>query len=89
MPYKFCRKRLREFLQAKVEQRAPQIGLATDSKAKPEVLNITAALKQSMHAKGRVKVRDAARRRMGKASEEEKLRPRAARPKPSRRRTAH
>jgi NADPH-dependent ferric siderophore reductase len=62
---------LREFLQTKVEQRAPQIGLATDSKAKPEVLNITAALKQSMHAKGRVKVRDAARRRMGNASEGE------------------
>src|ERR1044071_718917 len=56
---------LRELLQAKVEERAPQIEVATESKAKPEVVNIMAALKESMLAKGREKVRDAVRRRMG------------------------
>jgi non-homologous end joining protein Ku len=30
---------LRELLQAKVEQRAPQIEIATEGKAKPEVVN--------------------------------------------------
>ena len=80
---------LRELLRAKIEQRAPQIEVATEGKAKPEVVNIMAALKQSMEAKGRAKVRDAVRRRMGKAAEEEKPRPRASRPRPSSRRTAH
>ena len=79
---------LRELLRAKVEQRAPQIEVAAEGKAKPEVVNIMAALKESMHAKGRAKVRDAVHRRMGKPSEQEKPRPRA-RPRPSPRRTAH
>jgi DNA end-binding protein Ku len=80
---------LREFLQAKVEERAPQIEVATEGKAKPEVVNIMAALKESMQAKGRAKVRDAVRRRIGKPSEEEKPRPQTSRPRPSPRRTAH
>jgi DNA end-binding protein Ku len=80
---------LRELLQAKVEQRAPHIEVSTEVKAKPEVINIMAALKESMQAKGRAKVRDAVHRRMGKPSEEEKPRPRASRPRPSARRTAH
>jgi DNA end-binding protein Ku len=79
---------LRELLQAKIEQRAPQIEVAAEGKAKPEVVNIMAALKESMQAKGRAKVRDAVHRRMGKPSEQEKPRPRA-RPRPSPRRTAH
>src|SRR4029078_10901137 len=79
---------LRELLQAKVEQRAPQIEVATEGKAPKEVINIMAALKESMQAKGRAKVRDAVRRRMGKPSEEEKPRSRASRPRPSPRRTA-
>jgi non-homologous end joining protein Ku len=79
---------LRELLRAKVEQRAPQIEVATEGKAPKEVINIMAALKRSMESKGRAKVRDAVRRRMGKPSEEEKPRPRASRPRPTRR-TAH
>jgi len=75
-------------LQAKVEQRAPQIEVATDGKA-PEVINIMAALKQSMQAKGRAKVRDAVRKRMGKPVKKEMARPRASGPRPSPRRTAH
>jgi len=80
---------LRELLQAKVEQRAPQIEVATQGKTKPEVLNIMAALKASMQAKGRAKVRDAVRRRMGKPAKEEEARPRASRLQPSPRRTVH
>jgi len=78
---------LRELLRAKVEQRAPQIEVAPQGKAPKEVINIMAALKESMQAKGRAKVQDAVRRRMGKPSEEEKPRPRASRP--TARRTAH
>jgi DNA end-binding protein Ku len=80
---------LRELLRAKVEQRAPQIKVATEGEAPKEVINIMAALKESMQAKGRAKVRDAVRRRVGKPSEDEKARPRASRPRPSPRRTAH
>src|SRR4026209_1118227 len=50
---------LRELLQAKVEQRAPQIEVATEGKSKPELVNIMAALKRSMEPKGRAKVGDA------------------------------
>src|SRR4026207_815647 len=62
MPDKYA-ETLRELLQAKVEQRAPQIEIATEGKDKPEVVNIMTALKKSMEAKGREKVRDAVRRR--------------------------
>jgi len=61
----------------------------TEGKAKPEVVNIMAALKQSMEAKGRAKVRDAVRRRMGEPAKEEEARPTASRHKQSPRRTAH
>ena len=80
---------LRELLQAKIEQRAPQIEVAAEGKAKPEVVNIMAALKESMQAKGRAKVRDAVRRRMGKPTAAAEARPRTSRARPSSRRTAH
>jgi DNA end-binding protein Ku len=80
---------LRELLRAKVEQRAPQIEVATEGKAPKEVINIMAALKESMQAKGRAKVRDAVRRKMGKPPKAEGPRPRVSRPRPSPRRTAH
>jgi DNA end-binding protein Ku len=79
---------LRELLQAKIEQRAPQIEVPAESKA-PQVINIMDALKESMEAKGRGKVRDAVRRKMGKPAKEEEARPRASRHRPSPRRTAH
>jgi len=52
---------LHELLHAKIEQRAPQIEVASEGKTPKEVINIMAALKQSMQAKGRAKVRDAVR----------------------------
>jgi DNA end-binding protein Ku len=63
---------LRELLQAKVEERAPQIEVRTEGKG-PQVINIMDALKESMQAKGRARVRDVVRRRMGKPKEEEAL----------------
>src|SRR4029453_4052006 len=62
---------LRELLRAKVEQRAPQIEVATEGKAPREFINIMAALKETIEARGCTKVRDAVRRRMGKAPKEE------------------
>ena len=53
-----------------------------------EVVNIMEALKESMQAKGRAKVGDAVRRRMGKPAKEAAT-PRTSRPTPSSRRTAH
>ena len=57
---------VRELVQAKVEQRPPEVAPAPDGKA-PKVINIMAALKQSVEAKGRAKVREAVRKRGGKA----------------------
>ena len=67
-------------LQTKIEQRAPQIEVASEGKAPKEVINIMAALKQSMQAKGRAKVRDAVRKRMAKPAKEEEQRPRGSLP---------
>ena len=52
---------IREMIQAKIENRAPEVVVATEGK--PAVVNIMAALKESMQAKGRAKVRDAVRSR--------------------------
>ena len=60
---------IREMIQAKIENRAPEVVVATEGKPETAVVNIMAALKKSMEAKGRAKVRDAARKRMGKQPE--------------------
>jgi non-homologous end joining protein Ku len=77
---------VRELVQAKVEQRRPEVALAPDGKA-PKVINIMAALKQSVEAKGRAKVKEAARTRSGKSP----MSPSAPKRKPSRdqRRSIH
>ena len=79
---------VRKMIQAKIENRAPEVVVAAKDKPETAVVNIMAALKESMDAKGRAKVRGAVRKRMGKQPEEE-ARPRAARSRPSARRTAH
>jgi hypothetical protein len=64
---------LRELLRAKVEQRAPQIEVAPEGKAPKEVINIMAALKESIRRRGaprwgrRCEGGQACRRREGKA----------------------
>ena len=67
-----------ELVQAKVEQRAPEVEIETEKREAPKVINIMDALKKSMQAKGQAKVRDAVRRRMGKDAPQ----PKAARAKP-------
>ena len=75
---------IRELIRAKVENRAPEVVVASEGKPGPQVINIMAALKESMEAK----VRDAVRKRMGKQPEEG-ARPSPERPRPSTRRAAH
>jgi len=55
-----------ELVQAKIEQRAPEVELGTEKREAPKVVNIMDALKKSMQARGQAKVRDAVRRDMGK-----------------------
>jgi DNA end-binding protein Ku len=79
---------IREMIQAKIENRAPEAVVVTEGKPETAVVNIMAALKKSMEIKGRTKVRDAVRKRMGKQAEEE-ARPTPARSRASTRRSAH
>ena len=51
MPDKYA-ETLRELLRAKVEQRAPQIEVATEGKAPREIINIIAALKKEHTRQG-------------------------------------
>jgi DNA end-binding protein Ku len=78
---------LHELVQAKLEQRAPEIAPTADGKA-PKVINIMAALKESIQAKGRAKVNAAVRKRTGKPAKEE-ARPALARAQPGARRSVH
>jgi DNA end-binding protein Ku len=71
MPNEYA-KAVKELVRAKVEHRAPEIEIADESGRPPKVINIMAALKESMQAKGRAKVRDAVRKRMGKEPPAEK-----------------
>jgi DNA end-binding protein Ku len=79
---------IREMIQAKVETRAPEVVVA-EGQPETAVINIMDALKESMQAKGRAKLRDAVRRRTGKPSLEEEAKPTPARRRPSTRRTVH
>lgn len=55
---------VREMVQAKIEQREPAVEITSRrSSSAPAVVDIMAALKESVQAKGRAKIRDAVRRR--------------------------
>lgn len=86
MPDEFARA-VHELVRAKVEKRAPEIEV-TAAKEAPAVINIMAALKESVQAKGRAKVQDTVRKRMSKAAPNGEARP-ASRSRPSARRPAH
>ena len=79
---------LRELVQAKIEQRAPEIVVEAKGEA-PKVINIMAALKQSIQAKGRAKVKEAVRKRSGKAPKAEVRPAPGSRARPSARRVIH
>ena len=81
---------IHELVQAKVEQRAPEVAIASESGEAPKVVNIMDALKKSMQARGRAKVREAVRRRMGKEPSEKHARAsKSAKPTTGARRSVH
>jgi DNA end-binding protein Ku len=90
LPNEYARA-VHELVQAKVEQRAPEVAIAPESGETPKVVNIMDALKRSMQAKEQVKVRDAVRRRMGKepAPEKSARASKSAKPKAGARRSVH
>ena len=71
LPNEYARA-VKELVRAKVEHRAPEVTIEPSTGETPKVINIMAALKESMQAKGRAKVRDAVRKRMGKEPAAEK-----------------
>ena len=89
MPNEYARA-VHELVQAKIEQRAPEVEIETAKGETPKVINIMDALKKSMQAKGQTKVREAVRKKMGKAAPKRPTAPPSPRSaKPSSRRTAH
>jgi DNA end-binding protein Ku len=81
MPNEYARA-VHELVQAKIEQRAPEVEIETEKREAPKVVNIMDALKKSMPAKGQTKVRGSVRKRMGKAAPKELARA-AKRAKPT------
>jgi hypothetical protein len=80
---------IHELVRAKVEQRAPEVEIETEKREAPKVVNIMDALNKSMPAKGQTKVRDAVRKRMGKAAPKGQASTSSPRSRPTTRRTAH
>jgi DNA end-binding protein Ku len=76
MPDEYARA-IHELVRAKVEHRTPEVEIAPEGKPMAPVINIMDALKESMQKQGRAKVRDAVRKRSGKAPAPT---PRASRP---------
>jgi DNA end-binding protein Ku len=70
MPDEYARA-VQELVRAKVENRAPEVAIEPDGKPRAPIINIMDALKQSMQKQGQAKVRDAVRKRMGKAAPKE------------------
>ena len=88
MPNEYARA-IHELVQAKIEQRAPEVEIETEKREAPNVVNIMDALKKSMQAKGQTKVRDSVRKQMGKAAPKGQVSTASPRSRPTTRRTAH
>ena len=70
---------LKEYLRAKIEQRAPEVTIEKEGKPAPQVINIMDALKKSIQAKGRTKVTASVRDKLGKGrSRHSRLPPRSS-----------
>ena len=78
---------VQELVEAKLEHRAPHVELGTEKPEQPKVINIMERLKESMQAKGRLKLRDAVSSRMG--TKERKPHTKRSGSRSSPRRTAH
>ncbi len=81
MPDKYA-EAVEELVKAKLDQRAPEIEVVQKGES-PKVVNIMAALKKSMEQKGRAKVRDAIRKRRGKADHVKAVQRNSTRPRPA------
>jgi DNA end-binding protein Ku len=88
MPNEYARA-IHELVQAKIEQRAPEVEIETEKRETPKVVNIMDALKKSMQAKGQTKAKDDVRKRMGKAAPKREAAPTSSRTRSTSRRTAH
>jgi len=87
MPNEYARA-VHELVQAKIEQRAPEVEIETEKRETPKVVNIMDALKKSMQARGQTKVGDSVRKRLGKAGPKGQVAPASPRSRTTRR-TAH
>ena len=88
MPNEYARA-VHELVQAKIEQRAPEVEIETAKGETPKVINIMDALKKSMHAKGQAKVKDVVRKRMGNAAPKRVAQPTATKARSGSRRSLH
>ena len=75
MPNEYVRA-VRELVQAKIEQRAPEVEIETAKGETPKVINIMDALKKSMQAKGQAKVKEFGTEANGKGCPEREPKPR-------------
>jgi len=87
MPNEYARA-VHELVQAKIDQRAPEVEIETEKRETPKVVNIMDALKKSMQARGQTKVGDSVRKRLGKAGPKGQVAPASPRSRTTRR-TAH
>jgi DNA end-binding protein Ku len=88
MPNEYARA-VHELVQAKIEQRAPEVEVDAGKREIPKVVNIMDALKKSMQARGQTKVRDAVRKRMGKSAPKQIAPHSAAKARTGARRSVH
>jgi DNA end-binding protein Ku len=78
-----------ELVQAKVEQRAPEVVIAPESGEAPKVVNIMDALKKSMQTRPQTKVKEAVRKRMGKTPSKRPVSVGSPRSRPATHRNVH
>jgi DNA end-binding protein Ku len=80
---------VQELVRAKLEHRAPHVELETKKSESPKVINIMERLKESMQAKGRGKLHEAATGRTGKTKKVQEHHAKRSGSRSSPRRTAH
>src|SRR5262245_47510443 len=88
MPDEYARA-VKELVNAKIEDRAPEVEITPEGKPKAPVINIMDALKASMQKQGQAKVRDAVRKGMGKPASKVKVARKTTPSRPSARRGLH
>ena len=80
---------VRELVQAKLEQRAPEVAIEPEKRAPTKVVNIMDALKKSMRGREQVRVRDVVGKRTRKTAAKGRNTTASPRARGSKRPTAH